>query len=68
MSEYEAPTNYVSYGELVFIRRCPVCSRFVKPDADIHVMENGLGELKWDKPNATCKVHGRVEMKFEGCF
>ena len=46
-----------------YVRRCPICYRFVKADESIRV--NGLDEIM-DEPNATCKQHGRVKMIFEG--
>ncbi len=51
-------------GGAQFIPRCH-CGRFVK--ADSIIIKNGLGELA-DKPNATCELHGRVKMIFEGFF
>lgn len=51
------------YGTAYFIPRCR-CGRFVKADEQLAV--NGLGEIR--KPNATCKVHGRIDMPFEGWF
>lgn len=57
--EFEGETR-VRYGDGYFLRRCPICFRFVKPD-DV-ANENG------GKPNATCKVHGHVEMAFEGIY
>lgn len=49
----------------LFERRCPVCSKMVK--ADNEVMENEItGPSKG--PNATCKVHGRIAMRFLGYF
>ena len=55
----------VAYDSWQFIPVCPQCGRFVK--ADDHILINGLGEYS-DKPNATCKKCGRVEMPCEGCF
>ena len=48
----------ISYGDGTFVRRCPKCFRFVRPDEKALM---GGGE-----PNATCKRCGRVEMPFEG--
>lgn len=69
MSEPSAPR--VTYGDkdepdgdLVFIRVCPNCGRFVKPDKIVkNIDENGKFE-----PNATCSKCGRVNMLFEGYF
>lgn len=48
---------------LAFIRLCPNCGRFVKPDD--YVLVNGLEEVS-KEPNATCSKCGRVSMIFEG--
>lgn len=55
----------LTYGEdgATFIPVCEKCGRFVKADATIRFY--GEGELK-DRPNATCSIHGRVQMLFEG--
>lgn len=50
-------------SELAFVRLCPNCGRFVKPDD--HVMVNGLDEVS-KEPNATCSKCGRVTMIFDG--
>jgi hypothetical protein len=62
-SEY---TPTVAYGpiagedcSMVFYRVCPKCGRFVKPDD-----KAAMPEYAGDKPNATCKKCGRVQMEF----
>ncbi len=64
---YESNSSYITYdsdgSDAVFVRRHDGCGLIIKPDKTISV--NGLGRLV-DKPNATCKRHGRVEMIFEG--
>ena len=60
MSHEFADERRVNYGDAVFLRRCPICFRFVKAD-DEALCSPG-------KPNATCKIHGRVEMWFEGYY
>ena len=57
--EFEGERRVV-YGDGYFLRRCPKCWRFVKADAEARV--------RGGEPNATCKVHGRVEMIFEGQY
>lgn len=50
----------------MFVPVCPCdgCGLFVKADEFSRFGENG-----WDeKPNATCKKHGRVKMLFEGFY
>ena len=64
--EFEEGLQTWSYdGGLVFVRQCPHCARFVKPDETIKVNEE-FGPL--NAPNATCKVHDRVKMPFMGYF
>jgi len=65
---------YISYGELddefgraLFRRICPVCGRFVKADKTT-TFRHPCGHSREDKPNATCAVHGRVTMPFEGYY
>ena len=59
----------VAYGEKVFARVCPICSRFVKADEELTFMHNEFTEEdRFDKPNATCKRDGRVQMDFLGYF
>jgi len=64
-----AETNFVVYdcgddiGPAMFIRRCPVCEKFVKADKSVFI--NMLGEV-FGEPNATCSKHGRVRMYFYG--
>ncbi len=57
---YKSYDGGIEGGEIVFLRVCPRCSRFVKADGYIYAGENGV------KPgaNATCKKCGRVEMSF----
>lgn len=51
-------------GNLVFIPVCEHCGRFVKADESYQFNESkGVTGA-----NATCKMHGRVEMLFEGYF
>lgn len=68
MHEYIDDRNYISYGEpdnkLLFIRRCPECSRFVKPNKQILCHSEGIAE----QPNAVCSKHGEVQMPFLGNF
>jgi len=67
--ELDENTPMRFYGEgdggevLAFIRLCPHCGRFVKPDA--HVKVNGLEQVS-EEPNATCSKCGRVTMIFSG--
>jgi hypothetical protein len=68
--DFEDERNYIQYdggdlGQMLFVRRCPVCMRFVKPDLSVYA--NDSCGLK-DKPNATCSKHGRVKMIFGGFF
>jgi hypothetical protein len=56
----------VQYGDLLFVRCCPVCHAFVKADAEIAVLRNSDGAARVVKPNAMCHRHGRVIMEFEG--
>ena len=65
MPEYEyANFRRVSYESgAQFIPVCEKCHRFVKADKSIkHNDAVGLHP----GPNATCKVHGRTRMIFEG--
>ena len=48
---------------LAFVRLCPNCGRFVKPDDEVNV--NGLEQLV-PGTNANCSKCGRVEMPFDG--
>ena len=66
---YEDDRNYITYdcgdhGQAMFIRRCPECSRFVKPNKTIRVR----GYTIADEPNAVCSKHGPVQMPFLGFF
>lgn len=59
----------VCYGEgehegATFVRICPKCGRFVKADETVRLTYDGPPEK--GRPNATCKIHGRIEMYFEG--
>ena len=45
----------------MFYRVCPKCGRFVKADDATQIPE-----YLQDKPNATCKRCGRVQMPFAG--
>lgn len=50
--------SWIGYGEeelRLWLKRCPKCMRFVKADKSCFI-NNKL------KPNATCKIHGRVRM------
>ena len=59
---------WISYGDesdggpAIFVRRCPICFRFVKADETVRYNDFGLA----DEPNATCSKHGRVKMLFQG--
>ncbi len=56
----------VSYGDgAQFVRICPKCGRFVRPDPEIITKGEQVQE---DMPNATCRKCGRVAMPFEGWF
>lgn len=52
----------ITYGDIVYIRRCPHCERFVKPFEKILV--NMDGEPKPDQKNAVCSKCGDVSMTF----
>lgn len=59
-------TPIISYGPIagencymVFWRVCPKCGRYVKADEAVK-----MPEYAGDKPNATCKKCGRVQMEF----
>ena len=52
------------FGDAVFVRVCPSCNRYVKPDPVLHLK----GESIVDVPNASCAKHGRIQMPFEGFF
>jgi hypothetical protein len=56
---------HTANGNAVFVPVCEKCGRFVKADPSVSV--NDHEGLK-DQPNATSKVHGRVQMIFEGFF
>ena len=57
--------NYIKYESgAVFVRRCEICCKFVKPDKTIFTNDEGLKDV----PNSTCRTHGRVKMIFTGFF
>lgn len=56
-------THTVCYGEAIYAARCPHCARFVKTD-DTATLRFESADLR--KPNATCRVHGRIETPFLG--
>lgn len=64
-----AESPRVCYGEgehegATFIRVCPKCGRFVKSDETVRLTTGGPPVE--GRPNGTCKIHGRIEMPFEG--
>jgi len=63
--EFEGEYPCIQYGDegATFARVCPKCGRFVKPDETVRFQYEGPPE---EKPNATCKKCGRVNMPFEG--
>ena len=65
---YIGNTDYITYGDMTFLRRCPECKRFVKADKILKYEKNGLGEIRITETNATCKKHGRINMEFIGYF
>jgi len=57
----------IFYGDFVFLRICPECGKFVKADKELEYSFNKWTEdVRFDYANATCKIHGRVIMIFEG--
>jgi hypothetical protein len=56
------------YGDLLFVRRCPECGRYVKADPTLHYEVNGLEQVRFTQPNATCSKHGRVLMEWAGYY
>lgn len=62
MNEYENARRITYEGGATFVPVCQECGRFVKADATIQTNDNGLSP----KPNATCSIHGRIQMLFEG--
>ena len=56
---------YIRYGDLAFKAICPTCGEPVELDDSISIDSKG-DFIK--RPNATCGVHGRVEMPFGGKF
>ena len=63
MYEFDNEKYLMYESGAVFVRRCVICCKFVKPD-DMIFTNDGIG-LK-DVPNATCKTHGRVQLIFMG--
>ena len=61
-------TPLVLFGDLLFERRCPTCGRYVRVDATLHYEENGLEQVRFTQPNATCATHGRVIMAWLGYY
>ncbi len=52
-------------GDVVFVRICPKCSRFVKADPTV-TMAGSV--MQPEGTNATCSQCGRVAMPLEGYF
>ena len=67
MNEYEG-TRRITYGDTgaSFIPVCILCGRFVKPDNALGF--NSEDSFDKNKPNGTCKKHGRIKMIFEGYY
>ena len=64
LEEFSENVPIVAYGKdevFLFYRICPICGRFVKADEG-----SKMPEYLQDKPNATCKKCGRVQMPFCG--
>lgn len=69
MLETADESRRVSYGGAVFLPKCPKCGRYVRADSSIMIRETIDGEhIDESEPNATCAVHGRIAMPFEGWF
>lgn len=66
--EYEG-TRRICYGKdgATFIPVCKKCGRFVKADKTVRFTESGDGPPA-ERPNATCSIHGRIKMIFEGFY
>jgi hypothetical protein len=60
--DYEG-VRRVSYDGACFVPVCPRCGRFVRVDEWIALHEEAPVVRA---PNATCSLHGRVNMPFEG--
>ncbi len=62
MDEEETPRvayeDTIEGGHICFLRVCPICHRFVRPDDKTNMVD----------PNATCSAHGPVRMPCEGYF
>lgn len=56
----------VIYGDMVFLRICSECGRFVKADKTLKYRENMEGQIKFVDANGTCKRCGRIMMVWEG--
>ena len=56
-------TRTVCYGDAVYAARCPKCARFVKTD---ETAKQRFESADLVEPNATCRLHGRVETPFLG--
>lgn len=56
--------RHLNYGNLSFKVVCPICGEPVKPDESMTIDT----AVNFPKPlqNATCKLHGRVMMPFDG--
>ena len=70
MTEGNEPTVCVEHtgsecDGATFIRVCPRCNRFVKADEELIFRGDGQPV---HQPNATCRIHGRVEMPFVGFY
>ncbi len=52
------------YGDLSFSAICPICGEPVDTDDGIDVYKETGVYVK--QPNATCAVHGRIEMPYDG--
>lgn len=57
--------RHIRYGNLSFSAICPICGGPVEEDVSINVTVAGGYE---QKPNATCRIHGRVMMPYDGTF
>ena len=67
-NEYEESPR-VLYGDMMFIRVCPECGRFVKADKILEYRNYEFQDrVEFNVPNATCAKHGRVNMPFEGYY
>lgn len=60
-----APDRII-YGEMVFLRSCSECGRFVKADEELTYRGNSEGAIKIVDTNASCIKCGRVMMIWEG--